>query len=438
MLLINNDLEQRKIKGDALRCIGLCHLHQGKLQESLTWLGNALDVMLSINDKKNEAIIHLEIGAVYENLGKYASSKESYTSALNYWQQVENPIWLSNLLNNLGVLEQMMGNYEQAIRSFDQALDFARSCNYARMEAYILTGIADIYAELQANEQADQVYHMAAAIADRAQEHFLQVYINVQAAALAGQRGDFTVGHQLIQQAQQLVGSHGSDMEHHLCELEYAGLMIQENHAREVIPALEKACAYFASEGHKVQLEKTHLYLVLAYQACDQLEKVIEHLLYLLSSLDGEFPPVTLIAIAAHHQDRLITCQVNYLHDELARFYLQIEKFQEKLPALRRYLREHARAVPFAPPTLYIRALGRMQVQVNNHVVTSSEWQTQAARDLFFMLLAKPEGMTKEEISLLFWPDASPEEVKFRFKNLPSSPRLGEEQRVARTGYLSV
>ena len=58
-----------------------------------------------------------------------------------------------------------------------------------------------------------------------------------------------------------------------------------------------------------------------------------------------------------------------------------------------------------------------MQVQVNKHTVTSSEWQTQAARDLFFMLLAKPEGMTKEEISLIFWPDASPEEVKFRFKN---------------------
>jgi two-component SAPR family response regulator len=56
-------------------------------------------------------------------------------------------------------------------------------------------------------------------------------------------------------------------------------------------------------------------------------------------------------------------------------------------------------------------------VQANNQVITSSMWQTQAARDLFFMLLAHPEGMTKEEISLIFWPDASTEEIKFRFKN---------------------
>jgi len=58
-----------------------------------------------------------------------------------------------------------------------------------------------------------------------------------------------------------------------------------------------------------------------------------------------------------------------------------------------------------------------MQVQINNHVITSSEWQTQAARDMFFILLAHPEGLTKEEISLIFWPDASNEEVKYRFKN---------------------
>ena len=36
---------------------------------------------------------------------------------------------------------------------------------------------------------------------------------------------------------------------------------------------------------------------------------------------------------------------------------------------------------------------------------------------MFFMLLAHPEGMTKEEMSLIFWPDATIDEVKFRFKN---------------------
>src|SRR5690606_28298699 len=82
-----------------------------------------------------------------------------------------------------------------------------------------------------------------------------------------------------------------------------------------------------------------------------------------------------------------------------------------------RELRKNSRAIPFSPPTMFIRSLGRMQVILSNHQVTSSEWQTQAARDMFFMLLAHPEGMTKEEMSLIFWPDATIDEVKFRFKN---------------------
>jgi len=417
MILIGNDLEMRNIKGEVLRCLGLCHFHQGKLQNALTVLQNARDVMVSINDSRNEAILNLEIGLVYENLGNYSHSKEKYLLALKYWREVDNPIWLSNLLNNLGVLHQMMGEYEEASRSFEQALEYAHENGYARMEAFVLTGIGDIYTELQAYEQASQAYLKAGAIADRIQEHFLQVYILVQTAGLAGLKGDVPKGLQQIQQARKLLKADGSQMEKYLCDLEFAGLKILSNRANEIIPSLEAACAYFAQEGHKVQCEKAHLFLMMAYQESNQPEKYIEHILHIISSLDGENPPAALIAAITCYQDKLSDYRVDYLHDEMDRLFFQVEQFDKKLPGLRKYLREHARAVPFAPPTLFIRALGKMQVQANNQVITSSMWQTQAARDLFFMLLAHPEGMTKEEISLIFWPDASPEEIKFRFKN---------------------
>ena len=415
--LVQNDLDQRKILGEAYRNIGLCFFLKGKMQESLNWLGEALNIIRTINDQKNEAVINLELGLAYENLGEYTLSKNKYLSALSYWEQVENPVWLSNLLNNLGVLEQMMGNYEGAIQSFDRSLDYARSCNYIRMEAYVLTGIADLYAELQADEQSLKIYQMAAEIADRAEEHFLQVYINVQSAALNGKTGDFVAGYQYIQQAQELVSPQGSEMEFYLCELEFCGLKLLQGKANEIIPRLENACTYFTEEGHKVQIEKSHLYLMFAYHANNYPEKIIENFLHIVTSLDGEYLPASLIATAARHQDLLSACQANYLNDEFSRFQQEIEKFKKRMMVLRRYLRENARLVPLAPPTLYIRSLGRMQVKFNNKFITSSDWQTQAARDMFFMLLAKPEGMTKEEISLILWPDASPEDVKFRFKN---------------------
>jgi two-component SAPR family response regulator len=36
---------------------------------------------------------------------------------------------------------------------------------------------------------------------------------------------------------------------------------------------------------------------------------------------------------------------------------------------------------------------------------------------MFFLFLAHPEGLTKEQVGLYFWPDATPDELKLRFKN---------------------
>lgn len=417
MNLVNQTPLIQKIKGETLRCIGLCIYHQGKLQEALTWLQNAFDVVHALKDEKSEAEIQMEIGIIYENIGQYNRARDAYQSALQYWEQTENQINQSMLLNNLGVLQQMIGDYEQASSSFKRALELSRSSGYNRVEAYILTGIADMYTELQADEQAAEAFGLAAAIANRIQEHFLMVYIGVRLAALSGLRGDIERGYQLIRQTESLISPDGSEMERQLCALEFAGLKMQDRKSAEVISSLEKACAYFAQEGHKIQHDRARLYLILAYHATGKIEKMLEHVLHLRANLEEENPPTALIALAARFITEIKDIKFDYFPVEISLFHNLLDSFQEKLPSYRRYLRENSQVIPFAPPTLFIRALGRMQVQVNNHRITSSEWQTQAARDLFFLLLAHPEGMTREEICLIFWPDASIEEARFRFKN---------------------
>lgn len=311
----------------------------------------------------------------------------------------------------------MTGEYEKASQSFEQAYIYAHQNGYTRMEAFILTGIGDIYTELQAFDQANYAYELAGKIADEAQEHFLQVYIKVQQASLAGYNGDLEAGYLFIQQARKMLNHDSSEMEHRICELEYAGLKLVENDLNGIVPLLDEVCKYFDQAGHKTQLQRAHLYLVLAYQALGKPEKVLEHLVYLTSGLFNDEPDAALTALTARYYSKLKALQAGEFHEGVLKLFGLIEDFQKKLPSLRRHLREHARAVPFAPATLVIHALGKMQVQAGKHTITSSEWQTQAARDLFFLLLAHPEGMTKDEISLIFWPDATMDEAKFRFKN---------------------
>jgi two-component SAPR family response regulator len=167
-----------------------------------------------------------------------------------------------------------------------------------------------------------------------------------------------------------------------------------------------------------LQKEKASLYLALAYGQLDNKEKLFEHLLEILACLNEEYRPTILIATANQYYDQLLNLRnLDYVEGQLEDLFASITDFWNELPELRRYLRQHAIAVPFAPPELHIRALGKMQVRVNKRLVTNSEYQTQAARDLFFLLLAHPEGVSKDEIGEIFWPGAEPKDVKLRIKN---------------------
>ncbi len=416
--LIADDPSMEKIKAEALRCIGLCQNQQGKAHLALEWLHQALSVSLSIGDKDNAAVIQLGLGVVYESLGDYRKSMAIYQAALEHWQRTDNTIWLANILNNLGVLQHITGDYKAAILSYEQALQYAHNSGYSRIEAFVLTGIGDIYVELNALDEANIAYEQASVIVQRLHIASLQAYLYLQEAMVACDKGNIPESYHLIDEARAIASQENLVMEAHLCNLEYGGIKVKEGKASEVLTLLEMECLFFESGGHKVQSEKSHLYLTLAYGQVKNGEMMLKHLLKILACLNEKDKPTLLIATANRCYEQLAMLRdVDYVVDQLEDLFVSIEHFWNELPELRRFIRQHAVTVHFAPPVLHIRALGKMQVRVNKRLLTSSDFQTQAARDLFFMLLAYPEGITKEEIGLVFWPEASDKEIKFRIKN---------------------
>jgi len=416
--LVEDDPSMEKIMAEALRCIGLCQNQQGKSHQALEWLHQALAISLSIEDQDNAAVMQLGLGVVYESLGDYSKSMAMYQAALDYWQQTDNSIWLANLLNNLGVLQHITGDYKAAILSYEKALQYAHRSGYGRMEAFVLTGIGDIYVELNAHDEATEAYQQAKDIAQRLHIAVLQAYLFIQEAVLACGKGKISESYRLIEEARSIANQESMVMEINLCDLEFGGIMVKEGKPGEVIALLEKLCLFFESGGHKVQSEKAHLYLTLAYGQLNNHEMLLKHLLKVLACLNEKYKPTLLLATANRYYDQLVKLRhLDYVEGQLENLFTHISDFWNKLPELRRYLRQHAVTVHFAPPILNIRALGKMQVRVNKRLITNSDFQTQAARDLFFLLLAYPEGITKEEIGAVFWPDASEKDIRFRTKN---------------------
>jgi two-component SAPR family response regulator len=99
----------------------------------------------------------------------------------------------------------------------------------------------------------------------------------------------------------------------------------------------------------------------------------------------------------------------------LQKFWEQAAKLRESLPNLVKKLHQPPANQESKTPRLEIVSFGEVRVHCYGRLVTTSDWQTREARDLFlFLLQSKP--LTKEQIALEFWPDISPARLKMRFK----------------------
>jgi len=430
LALAEDDKNLRDVQAEALRAKGLSLSRIGQLNEATEWLAQSLATYKTLGDEQRVAMLHMELGTAYLAIGHYGEALTHYNRSLEHWRQTENIAQQANLLNNLAVLHHRQGDYEQAASLLEEALTCARQSGYARMEAFALSGIGDLYADLEALEAALAAYQQAHEIAQEVDERFLLLYLDLAQAALARSQGELAQARALLESAERQAQKSGSTYEQGLYLLEMGRLALAEGNHLEAIAHLEGAAHRFDDGGQRVEGARAHLVLAIAYHLAGDSRAAyahLEHTFRLASDVESWHPLVlasqegkTLLGAAqkdpaiGHHASQLLR---------------HIVQFERDTPLLRRQLRRGASTVPFAPPQLSIRALGKAEVRVDGKVVTGADWQAQVARDLLFCLLSHPEGLTKEELGAILWPEGSLAQLKPNFKKTIYRVRraLGQE-----------
>jgi LuxR family transcriptional regulator, maltose regulon positive regulatory protein len=408
----------RSIEAEVLRTQGSILYKQGNLKEALTWQLRSLETFHALGDQQNESVLSMETGLVYQALGDYRAAERSYNQALEHWRTTGNSHWQAMVLNNLGFLQYMRGDYETAASTLEKALQHTKIVRVPYFEAFVLATIGDLYRDLQALDEAREAYSQAAGLAQRIGERFLLVYLALAEATLERLKGNHAQAQHRLEAARQQAPSNGSNYESCLCDLEEGVLRIATKTPMLSVKPLLNAHESFMSGGHQLEAARTCLYLAIAYRDLGQSESAVHYLSQSLSLVVEPEKQQPLIVIGYWEKEQLASFKDDRQASELIiPFLRRVKQFEQRLPSLRRRLRQRASVVPFAPPKMIIRALGKTQVRLNERVITSAEWQTQAARDLFFILLSNPEGMSREMIGHTFWPEISPEELKLRFKN---------------------
>lgn len=404
------------IRAEALRSKGVCYYQEGKLLEALEWLTQSLEAYQLLGYKENEAIVLMETGLIHQSLANYAEAEDNYLQALSHWKSTENLTWLANVMNNLGTLQHQKGDYEAASKTLESALEHSKLVASPRLEAYALADIGDLYRDLHAANEAIKAYRQSYVIAQRIGDQLLMIYLDLAEANLARIQKRFAQAEDRLSTAWQTALENKASFEQSLCFFETGSLSICLKNNEKAIRNLEEAVKSFEKDNHMLEAARAHLYLSIPYFTEKNIDRAIEHLTRAFAITQKN--PHPLIVSGYWFKEEFLRMRKNSKISPIIKNYLaKIEQFEEKLPELRRNLRQQASMIPFAPPKLLIRALGACQVKLNEKSITISEWQTQHARDLFFILLAHPEGLSKEAIGVMFWPDVTPEDLKYRFKN---------------------
>ncbi len=128
--------QMQTIHAHALRQKGLSLFRQGQSRQAVKILERALEFYTRIEDASHIPILMMETGIAYDAIGKKEEAKHLYEGALKIWKKDGNLSWQANLLNNLGVLHFLQGEYDKAILVLEEGLLCAKQSGYyPRMEA---------------------------------------------------------------------------------------------------------------------------------------------------------------------------------------------------------------------------------------------------------------------------------------------------------------
>jgi len=410
--------ELQTIHAHALRQKGLSLFRQGQSRQAVKILERALEFYTRLEDTSHIPILMMEIGMVYAMLGKEDKTIHLNNEALQIWKQEDNLTWQANVLNNIGVLHHLQGDYDKAILALEDGLTCAQRSGYnIRIEALILISLADVYAEVEDFDLAHQYYQRGKDIAQEIGDHFLLNYLKLAQAKLFIQQGELEQAKQLLDDVSRMISTQNTQNEEGLYHLLRSQIFLHEANTKQAKKALEIAESLFDSGGRSVELIKSWLLLARVFFLENEENKASQKIKEVLNNIKQNEHPVLIFA------NQIRTWLEDLQSDPkngsaLRNLLIKADEINKEMPKIRRRIRRLAQIIDVPGAKLTIQGFGRAQVSVGEKLLTMSDWQTQSVRDLFFYFLTIEKAMTKEQIGSVFWPEIEePSRLKMRFKN---------------------
>jgi non-specific serine/threonine protein kinase len=425
-LAIAQSLNDRQEQTRALNLMALTFGDQGDSLRAISLLEQALNLNHELNDEWGISANLNNLGSIYhDHLCDYARASQYYQQALLISQRLGDSGLTETF--NLGDLALLQGHYAEALSLLERSRQMAIRAGDAFIYTKSLASLGEVARQEGRLDQAESWLQECYQLRRQAGESIKSAYSLRQLGELAVDRGELGEATRLLDQALAQVRALKDEWGISVGLTARARLALEQGQ-------FEKAY-YDALESLRMVASSKYRY---------QLVSALE-VLAIAASLSGQAKPAAVWLGCAQRERRLMNAPLPpserpRLDTALRRIETGLGKNEalarlvegERLSladAIRQVLGgmeapqiNTSAEIAAVVPVLHIYALGDSRVEINGRSLTAGDWEYSKAREMLYLLLTHPP-MTKEQIGLELWPDASPTQFRSIFHRVLHSLR---------------
>jgi len=144
-LRILNSLGDRHGEGQALGSLGTVYRLQSHWDEAIEKYEEALDIFCSLGYRYEESQTLNNLGNVYFQQGHWEEAIEKYEGSLRAKREIGDRYGEGQTLNNLGSVYRLQGHWEDAVEKYEEALGICRSLGDRYGESQTLNNLGNVY-----------------------------------------------------------------------------------------------------------------------------------------------------------------------------------------------------------------------------------------------------------------------------------------------------
>jgi ATP/maltotriose-dependent transcriptional regulator MalT/DNA-binding SARP family transcriptional activator len=414
----------------SVRAIGDCD-DQAILGE-LTYHEAEIELSVNADFAKAERLLRLTIGqcdaAGIQPLGLLASSTLGQlltmrgdapgavtvlTRAAQGWRSIGRSSNLGWVLNNLGMAHLQVGDFESALHVLDEARREGLQCENQRNAAYAIASLGDAELALGHWDRARVQYEEAIRICaeDAPDETLAALSIAGLAGALLG-LGDIQQADYFVKRAVLVSTASANSFELASCKLQEAAVeSIAGNHTTAIAVAMESLTLFEKMDTRTSLCAATYRLALCQFRAGKRpdAQATLRNLDALITEpwMTGSLAPL----VRENPMFAQWAASRN-LAGQAFRTMIERTPFQPEADD-----DDDASIAPVAGrfPPVTARSLGAVSVAVGGREVTEEAWSSLRAKELFFLFLANPTGLRKEEAVERLYPELAPEKCNSAF-----------------------